>query len=94
MSLDCSETLATAHGPGHAPILAVLLGYGLEPKLVVVAIVCFFPIVVNAVDWLWMGAKGGFESQSIPALNPFKWPDLPIGLPRAQTSDAAGVNPK
>jgi putative hydroxymethylpyrimidine transport system permease protein len=35
-----------------APILAVLLGYGLEPKLVVVAIVCFFPIVVNAVDGL------------------------------------------
>ena len=35
-----------------APILAILLGYGLEPKLVVVAIVCFFPIVVNAVDGL------------------------------------------
>src|SRR6266851_2134856 len=35
-----------------APILAVLLGYGLEPKLVVVAIVCFFPIVVNTVDGL------------------------------------------
>jgi putative hydroxymethylpyrimidine transport system permease protein len=33
-----------------APILAILLGYGLEPKLVVVAVVCFFPIVVNAVD--------------------------------------------
>jgi len=35
-----------------APILAILLGYGLQPKLVVVAIVCFFPIVVNAVDGL------------------------------------------
>ena len=33
-----------------APILAILLGYGIEPKLVVVAIVCFFPIVVNSVD--------------------------------------------
>jgi putative hydroxymethylpyrimidine transport system permease protein len=33
-----------------APILAILLGYGVEPKLVVVAVVCFFPIVVNAVD--------------------------------------------
>lgn len=33
-----------------APILAILLGYGIEPKLVVVAIVCFFPIVVTAVD--------------------------------------------
>ena len=35
-----------------APILAIVLGYGLEPKLVVVAIVCFFPIVVNTVDGL------------------------------------------
>ena len=35
-----------------APILAILLGYGIAPKLVVVAIVCFFPVVVNAVDGL------------------------------------------
>jgi putative hydroxymethylpyrimidine transport system permease protein len=35
-----------------APVLAILLGYGIEPKLVVVAVVCFFPIVVNAVDGL------------------------------------------
>lgn len=35
-----------------APILAILLGYGIEPKLVVVAVVCFFPIVVNTVDGL------------------------------------------
>jgi putative hydroxymethylpyrimidine transport system permease protein len=35
-----------------APILAILLGYGIQPKLIVVAVVCFFPIVVNAVDGL------------------------------------------
>ena len=35
-----------------APILAITLGYGIEPKLVVVAVVCFFPIVVNAADGL------------------------------------------
>jgi putative hydroxymethylpyrimidine transport system permease protein len=35
-----------------APILAILLGYGLGPKLAVVAVVCFFPIVVNTVDGL------------------------------------------
>ena len=35
-----------------APVLAIVLGYGLTPKLVVVAVVCFFPIVVNAVDGL------------------------------------------
>jgi putative hydroxymethylpyrimidine transport system permease protein len=35
-----------------APILAIALGYGMGPKLVVVALVCFFPIVVNTVDGL------------------------------------------
>ena len=35
-----------------APILAIVLGYGIGPKLVVVAIVCFFPIAVNAADGL------------------------------------------
>jgi putative hydroxymethylpyrimidine transport system permease protein len=35
-----------------APILAILFGFGIEPKLIVVAIVCFFPIVVNASDGL------------------------------------------
>jgi putative hydroxymethylpyrimidine transport system permease protein len=35
-----------------APILAITLGYGIEPKLAIVAVVCFFPIVVNAVDGL------------------------------------------
>ena len=35
-----------------APILAILFGFGLQPKLIVVAVVCFFPIVVNAVDGL------------------------------------------
>jgi putative hydroxymethylpyrimidine transport system permease protein len=35
-----------------APILAIALGYGMAPKLVVVALVCFFPVVVNTVDGL------------------------------------------
>ncbi|MDQ2742202.1 MAG: ABC transporter permease [Chloroflexota bacterium] len=37
-----------------APILVVLLGFSLLPKLIIVALICFFPIVVNTVD--------GFES--------------------------------
>jgi ABC-type nitrate/sulfonate/bicarbonate transport system permease component len=35
-----------------APILVVWLGYGIEPKLVVIALVSFFPITVSAVDGL------------------------------------------
>jgi putative hydroxymethylpyrimidine transport system permease protein len=33
-----------------APILVILLGFGLTPKLVIVALICFFPIVVNGLD--------------------------------------------
>jgi len=35
-----------------APILVILLGYGMAPKLVIVALICFFPIVVNGIDGL------------------------------------------
>jgi putative hydroxymethylpyrimidine transport system permease protein len=35
-----------------APILVILLGYGILPKLVIVALICFFPIVVNGIDGL------------------------------------------
>jgi putative hydroxymethylpyrimidine transport system permease protein len=35
-----------------APILLIWFGYGLTPKVIVVALICFFPIVVNTVDGL------------------------------------------
>jgi putative hydroxymethylpyrimidine transport system permease protein len=35
-----------------APILVILLGYGIMPKLIIVALICFFPIVVNGIDGL------------------------------------------
>lgn len=35
-----------------APILVVWFGFGIGPKLVVVALLCFFPIAVNTVDGL------------------------------------------
>ncbi len=35
-----------------APILIVWFGYGIGPKLAIVAIICFFPITVNALDGL------------------------------------------
>lgn len=34
------------------PILAIIFGYGISPKLIIVAITCFFPIVVSLVDGL------------------------------------------
>ena len=35
-----------------APILVIMFGYGIAPKLVIVALICFFPIVVNGIDGL------------------------------------------
>jgi NitT/TauT family transport system permease protein/putative hydroxymethylpyrimidine transport system permease protein len=35
-----------------APILVIWFGYGILPKLIIVALICFFPITVNALDGL------------------------------------------
>jgi len=35
-----------------APILVVWLGYGIGPKLAIIALICFFPIAVNTLDGL------------------------------------------
>jgi ABC-type nitrate/sulfonate/bicarbonate transport system permease component len=35
-----------------SPILLVWLGFGLGPKIVVVALICFFPVTVNMLDGL------------------------------------------
>ena len=33
-----------------APVVVIYLGFGLLPKIVLIALVCFFPIAVNALD--------------------------------------------
>jgi ABC-type nitrate/sulfonate/bicarbonate transport system permease component len=35
-----------------APVLVVWFGYGIWPKLLIIALVCFFPIAVNTLDGL------------------------------------------
>ena len=35
-----------------APILIVWFGFGIGPKLAIIALVCFFPITVNTLDGL------------------------------------------
>jgi len=36
-----------------APVFVLVLGFGLWPKVAVVALFCFFPIVVGTIDGLW-----------------------------------------
>jgi NitT/TauT family transport system permease protein/putative hydroxymethylpyrimidine transport system permease protein len=61
--LHFSETLRRAAYPllvasqaipilAIAPILVVLFGWGIGPKLMIVALICFFPITVNTLDGL------------------------------------------
>jgi putative hydroxymethylpyrimidine transport system permease protein len=38
--------------PVIAPILVIWFGFGIGPKLIVVALICFFPITVNTLDGL------------------------------------------
>jgi len=35
-----------------APILVTWFGYGITPKVVIIALVCFFPLTINALDGL------------------------------------------
>jgi putative hydroxymethylpyrimidine transport system permease protein len=35
-----------------APILVIWFGFGIAPKLIVIALICFFPITVNTLDGL------------------------------------------
>jgi putative hydroxymethylpyrimidine transport system permease protein len=69
-----------------APLLAAWFGYGLLPKLVIVALVCFFPIVVTTLDGLasidpeqhkLLRTLGASRAQV------FRWVEAPAALPAA-----------
>ena len=67
-----------------APLLVIGLGFGLLPKVVVVALVTFFPIVVNTVDGLQ--AADSDMLRLLKAMNASRWQQLrllriPAALP-------------
>ena len=49
-----------------APLLLIYLGYGILPKIVLVTLICFFPITVNTVDGL-----RAVDSEAITLLRTF-----------------------
>lgn len=63
VALHLSETLRLAFYPvliasqtipivAIAPILVIWFGYGIAPKLWIIALICFFPVTVNTLDGL------------------------------------------
>jgi NitT/TauT family transport system permease protein/putative hydroxymethylpyrimidine transport system permease protein len=69
-----------------APLLIVWLGFGLAPKIAIIALVCFFPIVVTTLD-----ALGRVDRDTIKLLTTldagrwaaFRFAEAPAALPAA-----------
>jgi len=69
-----------------APLLIVWLGFGLAPKVAIIALVCFFPIVVTTLD-----ALGRVDRDTIRLLrtldasrwSAFRFAEAPAALPAA-----------
>ena len=77
-----------------APLLLIWVGYGLAPKIIIVALICFYPIAVNTVDGLKavdpdmlnmvraMGASRWqvFTKLQVPTALPFMFSGIKIGI--------------
>jgi len=69
-----------------APLLVVWFGFGIVPKLAIIALVCFFPVVVTTLD-----ALRGVDPDQLKLLRTldasrwqaFRWAEAPAALPAA-----------
>lgn len=69
-----------------APVLAFWLGFGILPKLVVIGMICFFPVTVTTVDGL--NAVDPDQVKLLRTLDASRWQafrfgELPAALPAA-----------
>jgi putative hydroxymethylpyrimidine transport system permease protein len=80
--------------PMLAPLLVLWLGYGIAPKLMVIALVCFFPIVVttfaglDSVDPDLLKLMRTFDA---PRKRTFRFVELPSALPGVLTGTKIAV---
>jgi len=75
--------------PVLAPVLILALGFGLGPKVLMVALVCFFPVTVNVYDGLLRDVDADAR-KLLGALDATRWQTLrhleaPAALPAAFT---------
>jgi putative hydroxymethylpyrimidine transport system permease protein len=69
-----------------APLLVILLGFGLLPKLIVIVLICFFPVVVTTVDGLAAVDPDQLKllrTLDASRLQAFRFAELPAALPAA-----------
>jgi ABC-type nitrate/sulfonate/bicarbonate transport system permease component len=80
--------------PVLAAPLVLLLGFGLAPKVVIIALVCFFPVTVNLYDGL--RAVDSEQRKLLRALHASRWQtlrllELPAAMPQAFTGLKIGA---
>ena len=77
-----------------APLLLIWVGYGIEPKIIIVALISFYPIAVNTVDGMksvdpdmvrmmrTLGASRWqiFSKLQVPTSLPFMFSGIKIGI--------------
>jgi ABC-type nitrate/sulfonate/bicarbonate transport system permease component len=105
VAIDASRTLEravyplvvasqTVPIPALAPLLLVWFGYGLLPKVLVAALVAFFPIVVNTVDGLRATDRETLQLLRSLGAGPwarFRLAKLPSALPSLFSGARVGV---
>jgi putative hydroxymethylpyrimidine transport system permease protein len=76
------------------PVLVIILGYNIWPKLIVVGLVCFFPIVVNMLDGLSsVSGEYGTMMKTLygSRLNTFWRVELPASMPMTFSGVRVGI---
>jgi NitT/TauT family transport system permease protein/putative hydroxymethylpyrimidine transport system permease protein len=69
-----------------APLLVVWFGFGVAPKLAIIALVCFFPVVVTTLDALRSVDPDQLKlMRTLDATRwqSFRWAEAPAALPAA-----------
>jgi len=76
--------------PGIAPLVVLVLGFGLAPKVLLVALVCFFPVAINLYDGL--RDTDADARKLLRSLDASRWQTLRmLELPSALPSTFTGV---
>jgi len=74
--------------PVIAPLVVLVLGFGLAPKVLLVALVCFFPVAINLYDGLRdtdPDARKLLRSLDATRWQTLRWIELPSALPATFT---------